>query len=397
MSKKLYGAEILSIVLLLLGLMGCAITKQQGVIHKTTAKVIGNLDNALGDLTNQIVNSMAEKGKKKVAVIEFSDLNGRVTEFGKYLAEELITRLFMTKKFEVIERQLLNKVLKEQKLSLTGVLDPSSVKTIGTLLGVDAIVSGTITDLGTSLKVNARIISTETGTVFAVAATEIVKDATVRKLMSRVSAVERSKEPEKRPIERKLSTPQRIFFKQDFSEVEEGEVPEGWLGCEHLLVKTGRGQKKYLTYFEEGPRRILIPNGKFPANFKLDIIGKFSRTGKFTRASHTITIGNLKAGVSSRWQGPTMGSGGSYCSYAFINKTHMLINKTHGITRVPIEKITTTKLSLTKKGPVFRFLVDDAEKVLVRHADFTPPPPFVLDFNDAEFVLYEIIGTDLGE
>ena len=163
-------------------------------IKKGVSSTELNLNEALSDLTSQIVNSMTEGAKKKVAVIEFSDLRGNVSEFGKYLAEELITRLFVTRKFEVIERRLLNKVLSEQKLSLSDLIDPDSIVDLGKILGVDAIVSGTITDLGKSLKVNARIISTETGSVFAVAAAEIKKDETVRNLMSQVGVVQKPKE-----------------------------------------------------------------------------------------------------------------------------------------------------------------------------------------------------------
>jgi hypothetical protein len=88
--------------------------------------------------------------------------------------------LYETKKFKVIERQLLNKVISEQKLSLTGMIDQTSAQKLGKLLGVDAIASGTITDLGESLRVNARLIDTSTGEIFAVAATEIAKDDKVK-------------------------------------------------------------------------------------------------------------------------------------------------------------------------------------------------------------------------
>jgi len=116
------------------------------------------------------------------------DLQGNVTDFGRFLAEELITRLYQTKKFKVIERQLLNKIIAEQKLSLTGMVDPTSAKQLGKLLGVDAICSGTITDLAQSLRVNARLISTETGEIFAVASTEVFKDESVIKLMAGTTA-----------------------------------------------------------------------------------------------------------------------------------------------------------------------------------------------------------------
>ncbi len=84
----------------------------------------------------------------------------------------------------MIERQLLNRIITEQKLSLTGVIDPSSARQLGKILGVDAIVSGTITDLSKKLRINARLISTETGEIFAVAATEIQKDDEVVGLMT---------------------------------------------------------------------------------------------------------------------------------------------------------------------------------------------------------------------
>lgn len=144
----------------------------------------GGLDQRVADLSQQIAKEMTEYQKTTIAVIEFSDLQGNVTDFGRFLAEELITRLYQAKKFKVIERQLLNKIITEQKLSLTGMVDPTSAKELGKLLGVDAIASGTISDLAQSLRVNARLISTETGEIFAVASVEIFKDESVTKLMA---------------------------------------------------------------------------------------------------------------------------------------------------------------------------------------------------------------------
>jgi len=141
------------------------------------------LDQSISELSQKISNGLSENQKRTIAVVEFADLRGNVTDFGRFIAEELITHLHETKKFKVIERQLLNKVITEQKLSLTGMIDQSSAQRLGKLLGVDAIASGTVTDLGKSLRVNARLIDTSTGEIFAVAATEIVKDDSVMALM----------------------------------------------------------------------------------------------------------------------------------------------------------------------------------------------------------------------
>jgi len=152
-------------------------------IFPLIASAQSGLDQRVAELSQQISKEMTLYQKTAIAVVEFTDLRGAVTDFGRFLAEELITRLFQSKKFKVIERQLLNKILAEQALSLTGVIDPNSAKQIGRVLGVDAIVSGTVTDLAQSLRVNARLISTQSGKIFAVASTEIFKDESVIKLM----------------------------------------------------------------------------------------------------------------------------------------------------------------------------------------------------------------------
>jgi len=153
-------------------------------IFPLTVSAQSGLDQRVAELSQQISKEMALYQKTAIAVVEFMDLRGTVTDFGHFLAEELITRLFQSKKFKVIERQLLNKILAEQALSLTGVIDPNSAKQIGRVLGVDAIVSGTVTDLAQSLRVNARLISTQSGEIFAVASTEIFKDESVMILLT---------------------------------------------------------------------------------------------------------------------------------------------------------------------------------------------------------------------
>ena len=66
-------------------------------------------DQRIGELSKQISDGLTENQKQTIAVVEFVDLEGRVTSFGRFVAEELITRLYQTKKFKVIERQLLKK------------------------------------------------------------------------------------------------------------------------------------------------------------------------------------------------------------------------------------------------------------------------------------------------
>jgi TolB-like protein len=137
----------------------------------------------LQSLTKEIVSNLTKTKSAKIAVLDFQDLQGFTTTFGKFLSEELITRLFRTGRFEVVERRLLNKILDENKLAFTGIFDINTIKRLGRILGVDAIIAGTITDLGDSLRINARLISTETGEIYAVASAELMKDENIKVLM----------------------------------------------------------------------------------------------------------------------------------------------------------------------------------------------------------------------
>jgi TolB-like protein len=134
-------------------------------------------------LSEQISSNLEENRKRRIAVIEFSDLKGNTTDFGRYVSEKLIINLFQTKKYRIVERQLLNKVIAEQKLSLTGIIDPATAQKLGRILGVEAICSGTIADLNKTIEINARLIDTETGDVFSAASADIFKDEAVCNLL----------------------------------------------------------------------------------------------------------------------------------------------------------------------------------------------------------------------
>jgi len=70
----------------------------------------------------------AQFKKTKIAVLDFQ-MQGEQTsskDMGKIVSEWLITGLVETGRFDVIERRLLEKLLEEQKLGVTGAIDPNS-------------------------------------------------------------------------------------------------------------------------------------------------------------------------------------------------------------------------------------------------------------------------------
>ena len=332
------------------------------------------LDDGLKDLSSQIYSLMAEGQKQKIAVIEFSDLDGRITDFGKFLSEELITRLFTSRKFDVIERQLLNKILAEHKLNVTGLIDESTAKELGKILGVDAICSGTITDLINSVKINARLISTETGTIFAVAAVPIQMDDVIRILLNKTntnnsqSKLSRGDNPS---TNKKLSN---IFFEEDFSNVQDGLLPKGWSGGEKMGIKS-EGQKKFLTDLIRGDfqHKIFIDDIEFPDNFEVEFFFHFGDYSPY--ASSLLSIEGLKI---------TFNRGGNFMLGPASS------NKSKGVSDTDVW------IKIWKIGSVFKLFVDGEEYAMCRLPDFQKPKSILMEFSRlANIKLYKITGRKL--
>ncbi|MBM3240218.1 hypothetical protein FJZ31_28365 [Candidatus Poribacteria bacterium] len=83
-------------------------------------------------------NSLAQAQALKVNTIAIGNLIGAPPE----LSEKLSIRLTQSGRFKVIDRSKLELILKEQKLSLTGIIAPEKMKELGKLYGIDAFIFG---------------------------------------------------------------------------------------------------------------------------------------------------------------------------------------------------------------------------------------------------------------
>ncbi|MGU7665162.1 CsgG/HfaB family protein, partial [Escherichia coli] len=91
--------------------------------------------------------------------LPFQAVGGKGSSGGRIIAERLIGPLAATEGLEVVERTLLDGVMKEQRLQVSGVVDQHSLKELGRVLGVDAIVTGTaITLKDDRVEIVARLI-----------------------------------------------------------------------------------------------------------------------------------------------------------------------------------------------------------------------------------------------
>ncbi len=141
------------------------------------------------------------QAKPRIAVLDFDLTNvsnpgilNTVPGISKGVSEILVNRLVKDGTYSLIERSRIDEILREQNLGQSGRLDAGTIAKIGKILGVDAVVIGSVTrmdmqerrsgfggailpfglgvattDVDAYVQLNVRMVSTSTGEILAVA------------------------------------------------------------------------------------------------------------------------------------------------------------------------------------------------------------------------------------
>jgi TolB-like protein len=103
--------------------------------------------------------------------------------FSNYIIEELTGELVSGRKLAIVDRQNLALISKEMDLQLSGDVSDESAQSIGRLLGAQAIISGSVTNMGTYHRFRIRVISVETARILTQVALDLQNDAQVAFLL----------------------------------------------------------------------------------------------------------------------------------------------------------------------------------------------------------------------
>lgn len=107
----------------------------------------------------------AAQEKTGLAVLQFEPRNISQAE-AVILSDRLRAELVNTKYFNVLEREQMDKILREQKFQLTGACnDASCLVRVGQLMAVSKMMGGTISKIGNTYTVQARVIDVEKGVI----------------------------------------------------------------------------------------------------------------------------------------------------------------------------------------------------------------------------------------
>ncbi len=121
-----------------------------------------------------------------IAVIEFGGKNVLPGD-ASALTDRLRVELFLTGKFIVLEREKMDAILKEQQFQLSGCTSDACAVEVGQLLAVKQMVSGSVSKVGQTYSVTARLIGVEKGNLIGVGKCDLKGD--IGDLMSCLSSV----------------------------------------------------------------------------------------------------------------------------------------------------------------------------------------------------------------
>lgn len=110
---------------------------------------------------------------KRLVVGQFT-FNQGVNQLTKTVQEKLVTA-FAAKGLQVVERDKLEKVLQEQQLGYSGLINIDSAKKIGELLGAEGIILGTVNDMGNEISLNGRMVDIGSGDTLSAGEVNLVK------------------------------------------------------------------------------------------------------------------------------------------------------------------------------------------------------------------------------
>lgn len=116
---------------------------------------------------------------RRVAVLDFTN-SGRdaaLEWLGPAVAETVTTKLHAIRGLQLVERLQLYKVLQEQKLNLTDIVDPSQAIQVGKLVGAEQVVLGGHSAFGGTVRFTARFVDTATGAIVATSQVNGILDA----------------------------------------------------------------------------------------------------------------------------------------------------------------------------------------------------------------------------
>jgi TolB-like protein len=110
------------------------------------------------------------------AILPFQERGAEVHSLGSQVTDLLFVSLVANPKIYLVDREDLDKVLKEQELNLSGLIKPSEATRVGQITGAKVLITGSVLQVDNKMYLVAKIIGTETTRVVGASVSGSVRD-----------------------------------------------------------------------------------------------------------------------------------------------------------------------------------------------------------------------------
>ena len=123
-------------------------------------------ENAIKKVAGDIYARQETFRDKKLAVFNFSNLEGKETPEGTRIAKKLLEELISRGGLIFVERTEIDKLLEAQGLEQTGIVDSDAISITGKVLPVDVMINGTVAQIEGSGEISAKAVNLTTGQIY---------------------------------------------------------------------------------------------------------------------------------------------------------------------------------------------------------------------------------------
>lgn len=133
-----------------------------------------------------------------VLILDFTDLNGIITHFGKYLSERTYIKMSQNDYFNIVDRNSVELILQEQALQLSGLIDEETITELGNLVGANIFIKGILTEFKDFVDIEISVIDITRGTILGGDNHQINK---TKEVSSLIGSIIKSEEQIQRELE----------------------------------------------------------------------------------------------------------------------------------------------------------------------------------------------------
>lgn len=116
-------------------------------------------------MVKKVVGAAAEYEINKVAVMDFVDEEGKTPIMGEYMASRVVEEMAKDKRLRVAQHGEIREALSRLGLKASNHYSKMEAKKLGDALGIQALVTGRIVDIGTNIDIQMTMLDIVTGEV----------------------------------------------------------------------------------------------------------------------------------------------------------------------------------------------------------------------------------------